>query len=133
MSLMIQPAKGSVHSRKRLGRGQGSDYGKTSGKGHKGQKARSGYNEKRGFEGGQQPLYKRLPKVGFVSRKLKPYVVNVDKHEKTISDMKTITLEELRVIFKFPKYIEKVKLIGKKASSFKAKIKDENVKSTNSK
>ena len=75
----LQPAPGSIRNRKRIGRGQGSGTGKTAGKGNKGQKARAGYNEKRGFEGGQQPLYKRLPKVGFTSRIEKPYVINIAK------------------------------------------------------
>lgn len=61
----LKPAKGAVKSEKRLGRGQGSGYGGTSGKGHKGQKADTGYNRRRGFEGGQTPLVRRLPKFGF--------------------------------------------------------------------
>ena len=63
----IKPAAGAKHARKRLGRGIGSGTGKTSGKGHKGQKARSGGYHKVGFEGGQMPLHRRLPKRGFVS------------------------------------------------------------------
>lgn len=55
----LQPAYGSTRERKRVGRGQGSGTGKTAGKGQNGQRSRAGYNEKRGFEGGQQPLYKR--------------------------------------------------------------------------
>lgn len=65
----LQPAKGSKHNSKRLGRGIGSGKGKTSGKGHKGQKARSGGGAKYGFEGGQMPIQRRLPKFGFSSRK----------------------------------------------------------------
>eukprot|EP00766_Chilomastix_caulleryi_P004038 gnl/Chilomastix_caulleri/5195.p1 GENE.gnl/Chilomastix_caulleri/5195~~gnl/Chilomastix_caulleri/5195.p1 ORF type:complete len:74 (+),score=8.39 gnl/Chilomastix_caulleri/5195:148-369(+) len=68
----LQPAAGSTKNVKRIGRGQGSGTGKTAGKGNKGQKARSGYNVKRGFEGGQQPLARRLPKIGFTSRTVKP-------------------------------------------------------------
>lgn len=64
----IKPAPGSQSARKRLGRGIGSGLGKTSGKGHKGQKARSGGYHKVGFEGGQMPLQRRLPKRGFKSR-----------------------------------------------------------------
>lgn len=64
----LSPAPGSVHAKKRLGRGIGSGLGKTSGKGHKGQKARSGGTVRPGFEGGQMPLQKRLPKYGFTSR-----------------------------------------------------------------
>ncbi len=67
----IQPASGSTHNSKRIGRGQGSGKGGTSTKGHKGQKARAGYSQKIGFEGGQMPLQRRLPKFGFnnISRK----------------------------------------------------------------
>lgn len=65
----LKPGEGSKSAKKRLGRGIGSTLGKTSGKGHKGQKARSGGFHKVGFEGGQMPLQRRLPKVGFKSRK----------------------------------------------------------------
>ena len=64
----LTPAKGSVKKRKRIGRGQGSGRGGTSTRGHKGQKSRSGYSRKKGFEGGQMPLQKRVPKYGFSSR-----------------------------------------------------------------
>src|SRR5210317_1233005 len=65
----IKPAEGSKPSRKRVGRGIGSGLGKTCGRGHKGQKSRAGGFHKVGFEGGQMPLQRRLPKVGFTSRK----------------------------------------------------------------
>lgn len=65
----LAPARGATHARKRVGRGEGSGHGKTSGKGNKGQKARSGPPSFIGFEGGQMPLQRRLPKVGFTSRK----------------------------------------------------------------
>ena len=61
----LKPAKGSTKSSKRIGRGQGSTRGGTSTRGHKGQKSRSGYSSKAGFEGGQMPLYRRVPKFGF--------------------------------------------------------------------
>jgi large subunit ribosomal protein L15 len=63
----LRPAKGSTHPTKRLGRGPGSGHGKTSGKGHKGQKARSGGHVRPGFEGGQMPLIRRVPKRGFTN------------------------------------------------------------------
>ncbi len=63
----LSPAKGSTHKKKRIGRGPGSGTGKTAGKGHKGQKSRSGYSHKIGFEGGQMPLQRRLPKRGFTN------------------------------------------------------------------
>jgi large subunit ribosomal protein L15 len=65
----LKPADGSTKDRKRVGRGIGSGLGKTAGRGHKGQKSRSGGFTKTGFEGGQMPLQRRLPKVGFTSRK----------------------------------------------------------------
>jgi large subunit ribosomal protein L15 len=71
----LQPSYGSTHSKKRLGRGHGSGLGKTSGKGHKGQKARSGGSIKPGFEGGQMPLQRRLPKRGFTPLSKKIYVL----------------------------------------------------------
>lgn len=61
----LKPAEGSTHSRKRIARGQGSGKGGTSTRGHKGAKSRSGYKRKRGFEGGQMPLFRRVPKFGF--------------------------------------------------------------------
>ena len=63
----LTPAKGSKHSRKRVGRGPGSGLGKTAGKGHKGQKSRSGYSRMAGFEGNQMPLVRRVPKRGFTN------------------------------------------------------------------
>ena len=65
----LSPAEGSTHAPKRVGRGIGSGLGKTRGRGHKGQKSRSGGSVKPGFEGGQMPLQRRLPKFGFTSRK----------------------------------------------------------------
>ncbi len=64
----LSPAEGSKSARKRVGRGQGSGWGKMGGRGHKGQKSRSGGMPKIGFEGGQMPLQRRLPKIGFTSR-----------------------------------------------------------------
>ena len=71
----LQPAPGSTKNRKRIGRGPGSGTGKTSGKGHKGQKARSGGSIKPGFEGGQMPLQRRLPKRGFTPLTRKEYAL----------------------------------------------------------
>ncbi|HEY9191041.1 MAG TPA: 50S ribosomal protein L15 [Sulfurovum sp.] len=122
----LQPAPGSTRNRKRVGRGQGSGTGKTSGRGQKGQKARSGYKAKRGFEGGQQPLYKRLPKVGFTSRIEKPYVINVEKI-KAIAELSEITLESIKSVHKLQKNVTKVKLIGVGAKDLASKIKDDAV------
>ena len=74
----LTPSKGANKKRKRVGRGAGSGLGKTSGKGHKGQKSRSGYSQRAGFEGGQMPLYRRVPKRGFCNIFAKKYaIVNV--------------------------------------------------------
>ena len=78
----LGPAAGSTTAPKRLGRGVGSGLGKTSGKGHKGAKARSGGGKRPGFEGGQMPLYRRVPKKGFTNIFRKEYVaINVDRLE----------------------------------------------------
>jgi len=122
----LQPAPGSTKNRKRVGRGQGSGTGKTAGRGNKGQKSRSGYSRKRGFEGGQMPLYKRLPKVGFTSRVEKPYVINVEKI-KAVAELAEITLESIRSVHKLGKSVTKVKLIGASAKDLATKIKDEAV------
>ncbi|WP_292658056.1 50S ribosomal protein L15 [Nitratifractor sp.] len=122
----LQPAPGSTHSKKRVGRGQGSGTGKTAGRGQKGQKSRTGYSRKRGFEGGQQPLYKRLPKVGFVSHVEKPYVINVDRI-KAVAELEEITLETIRGVHKLGKNVTRVKLIGTGAKALASKIKDDAV------
>ncbi|MEA1897466.1 MAG: 50S ribosomal protein L15 [Bacteroidota bacterium] len=69
----LKPAKGSTHKEKRIGRGQGSGKGRTATRGHKGQKSRSGYSRKVGFEGGQMPLQRRVPKFGFKNINRKEY------------------------------------------------------------
>ncbi|MGN7471745.1 50S ribosomal protein L15 [Brevibacillus sp. SAFN-007a] len=71
----LKPAEGSRHTRKRIGRGIGSGTGKTAGKGHKGQNARSGGGVRLGFEGGQNPLYRRLPKRGFTNISRKEFAI----------------------------------------------------------
>jgi len=122
----LQPAPGSTRNRKRVGRGQGSGTGKTAGRGNKGQKSRTGYSRKRGFEGGQMPLYKRLPKVGFTSKIEKPYVINVEKI-KAIAELDEITLESIKSVHKLQKTVSRVKLIGASAKELASKIKDEAV------
>src|SRR3970040_950715 len=75
----LRPPKGAKHAKKRIGRGQGSGNGKTAGRGHKGAKSRSGFTFKRGFEGGQMPLHRRVPKRGFHNPFRVEYeVVNLD-------------------------------------------------------
>lgn len=122
----LQPACGSTKDIKRVGRGQGSGMGKTSTRGHKGQKSRTGYKSKKAFEGGQQPLARRLPKVGFTSRVVKPYSINVDRVPAILA-LDEITVEAIRAISRFSKTQTRVKLIGAGAKELQSKIKDENV------
>ena len=91
----LSPAEGSKPSAKRVGRGIGSGLGKTSGRGHKGQKSRSGGGVKPGFEGGQMPLQRRLPKFGFTSRTAR-YVAEVRLPELTKVDGDTVDLAALK-------------------------------------
>lgn len=94
----LKPAKGSVRDNKRLGRGQGSGKGSTSGRGHKGAKSRSGYSRKIGFEGGQMPLQRRIPKFGFKNNNKIVYkAVNLDVLEALASQTKSadINIESL--------------------------------------
>jgi len=122
----LQPAPGSTKNRKRVGRGQGSGTGKTAGRGNKGQKSRSGYSQKRGFEGGQMPIQKRLPKIGFTSKIEKPYVINVEKI-KAVAELSEITLESIKSVHKLGKSVKRVKLIGASAKDLAAKIKDDSI------
>jgi large subunit ribosomal protein L15 len=122
----LTPSEGSTKNRKRKGRGQGSGMGKTASRGSNGQKSRTGYSQKRGFEGGQQPLQRRLPKVGFSSRVVKPYSINVEKVTK-IADLTEITIESIKTVHKVQGSVKKIKLIGKGAKDLASKIKDENI------
>src|SRR5882724_2423864 len=92
----LRPAKGSTHKKKRVGRGPGSGLGKTAGRGEKGQKSRSGYSRKVGFEGGQMPLHRRLPKRGFTNIFKKRWLeVNLTALEKHFSANEEVTPELL--------------------------------------
>ena len=94
----LKPAKGSVKHSKRVGRGQGSGKGGTSTRGHKGAKARSGYSRKIGFEGGQMPIYRRLPKFGFKNINRVEYVgINIDVLNK-LNEAKQIENFDLEVL-----------------------------------
>ena len=95
----IKPAEGATKGRKRIGRGQGSGYGGTSTRGHKGAKSRSGYSSKIGFEGGQMPLQRRVPKFGFTNINRVEYKgINLDTLQNLSDKLKVtdITLEILR-------------------------------------
>jgi large subunit ribosomal protein L15 len=122
----LTPADNSTKNRKRKGRGQGSGMGKTASRGANGQKSRSGYSQKRGFEGGQQPLQRRLPKVGFSSRVVKPYTINIEKVTK-IADLAEITIESIKSVHKVQGSVKKIKLIGAGAKDLASKIKDKNI------
>lgn len=92
----LKPPKGATKKRKRVGRGQGSTDGKTSGRGHKGQKARSGGNIPAYFEGGQMPLQRRVPKVGFTNRFQKVYdIVNLADLERVFEEGDTVDAASL--------------------------------------
>lgn len=91
----LSPAEGSKHAPKRVGRGIGSGLGKTGGRGHKGLKSRSGGSVKPGFEGGQMPLQRRLPKFGFTSRQAK-YVAEVRLNELTAVNAEVVDLAALK-------------------------------------
>lgn len=95
----LKPAKGSISSDKRIGRGQGSGHGGTSTRGHKGAKSRSGYSTKIGFEGGQMPLQRRVPKFGFKNINRVEYkAINLDAIQQIVDrkNITDITLEVLR-------------------------------------
>ena len=93
----LRPPKGAKHAKKRVGRGQGSGHGKTAGRGHKGAQSRSGYKRKRGFEGGQMPLHRRVPKRGFHNPFRVEYrVVNLDVIAERFDAGAEVTPEMLR-------------------------------------
>jgi len=95
----LQPSAGSKHSKKRVGRGQGSGQGTQAGRGHKGAQSRSGYKFKRGFEGGQMPLHRRVPKRGFHNPSRTEYsVVNLDTLAERFDAGTVVTPELLREI-----------------------------------
>ena len=109
----VHPAEGATFTRKRLGRGVGSGTGKTSGKGHKGQNARSGGGVRPGFEGGQLPLFRRLPKRGFSNAMFKTVyaTINVSDLEK-FEDGAVVTPELLKEMGILKKQLAGVKVLG---------------------
>ena len=108
----LQPAVGSTTAAKRVGRGVGSGLGKTSGKGHKGAKARSGGGKRPGFEGGQMPLYRRVPKRGFTNIFGTEYAaVNVERLE-VFNDGDVVTVDELLAKKIIRKPMDGVKIMG---------------------
>ncbi len=107
----LQPAEGSTRDRKRVGRGIGSGLGKTGGRGHKGQKSRSGGFHKVGFEGGQMPLQRRLPKVGFRSR-MAAATGEVRLHELAAVDADVVDLKALQAANILPRSVSHAKVIA---------------------
>ena len=109
----LSPAPGSAKKAWRKGRGPGSGNGKTAGKGHKGQNARSGGGVRPGFEGGQLPLYRKLPKRGFHNRFAKSYaVVNVGTLNDRFSDGDVVNFESLREKGVLSKKLDGIKVLG---------------------
>ena len=104
----IKPAAGSKHSKRRVGRGIGSGLGKTAGRGHKGQKSRAGGFHKVGFEGGQMPLQRRLPKRGFKSAALK------FADEVSLSDLQALSIDEVDLLA-----LKQAGLVGQRARNVK--------------
>lgn len=107
----IKPSAGAKHARRRVGRGIGSGLGKTAGRGHKGQKARSGGYHKVGFEGGQMPLQRRLPKRGFKSHLLKfnAEVSLTDLQRLGVEEVDLLTLKQARLIGELAKVVKVIK------------------------
>ena len=121
----LQPAEGSVKNQgKRVGRGQGSGKGGTATRGHKGAKSRSGYSKKIGFEGGQMPLQRRVPKFGFNNRNRKEYQgVNLDTLQKLVDNGKINDTVDLQTLLdnRLATKTDLVKILGR--GELKAKLK----------
>ena len=120
----LKPAAGSTHSRRRIGRGPGSGLGGTSTRGHKGAKQRSGYSRKIGFEGGQMPLQRRVPKFGFKNINRVEYkAINVDVLEKLAAakNLTKVTVDDL-VAAGFINGKQKVKILGNGALTVKLEV-----------
>ncbi len=109
----LSPAEGSKKSRKIIGRGPASGQGKTAGKGHKGAKARAGYSRRPGFEGGQMPLQRRLPKRGFTNIFRTEYaIVNVSSLEERFEENAVVDTNALKACGLIKKELDGVKILG---------------------
>lgn len=128
----LKPNPGAKHRTKRLGCGESSGQGKTSGKGHKGQKARSGGSIRPGFEGGQMPLHRRLPKRGFNNKTFadKIAVVNLTHLDERFEDGATVSEETLRECGLVKGRYDGVKLLGQGEVSKKLTIKVDYISAT---
>ncbi|MCF8218336.1 MAG: 50S ribosomal protein L15 [Bacteroidales bacterium] len=123
----LKPAKGAVKTKKRLGRGEGSGFGDTASKGHKGAQSRSGYKRRSGFEGGQMPLYRRVPKYGFKNHFRKSYtVVNLATLQKLV-DERSITSFDNQVFIEngLVGKNDNVKILGKGELNAKVDVKSD--------
>lgn len=121
----LKPAKGSLKKGKRIGRGQGSGRGGTSTRGHKGAKSRSGYSKKMGFEGGQMPLYRRIPKFGFKNFNREEYHgINVDVLQQ-LADAKKINIINPETLFEngLVSKNKKIKILGRGELKTKLEVK----------
>ena len=128
----LQPTPGSKHRSRRVGRGESSGLGKTSGKGHKGQKARSGASIRPGFEGGQMPLARRLPKKGFNNAQFKTQyaIVNLSDLELKFSDGDEVNEESLRALGLVKGRFDGVKVLAKGEVSKKLTVSVEKISAT---
>lgn len=120
----LKPAKGSVNSEKRIGRGQGSGHGGTSTRGHKGAQSRSGYSSKSGFEGGQMPIQRRLPKFGFTNNNRIEYkAINISTLVE-LAEKRNVSVIDLETLSQFGLVARKdrVKILGDGALSMKLEV-----------
>lgn len=108
----LKRTRGANRQRKRIGRGPGSGQGKTAGKGHKGQKSRSGYSARAGFEGGQMPLYRRIPKRGFTNIFAKKFAILNVRDLNRFEEGSTITPEMLKEQGVVGKNVDGVRVLG---------------------
>lgn len=121
----LKPAKGSVKGSKRIGRGQGSGKGGTSTRGHKGAKSRSGYSQKLGFEGGQMPLQRRVPKFGFTSpNRVEVKPINLDTIQRLVDDL-NVTVVDFKLLVEHGLYKKKdrIKILGRGELKSKVDVK----------
>ena len=121
----LKPAKGSVKKRKRIARGIGSGHGQTATRGHKGAKSRSGYKQKRGFEGGQMPIQMRLPKIGFSNPTRKAYTpINVDRLAEIAKKYNLATIDPATLVeHKIVRKKDRVKILASGELSDKLEVK----------
>ncbi len=121
----LKPAEGSTKNRKRIGRGTGSGRGGTSTKGHKGAQSRSGYSKKAGFEGGQMPLQRRVPKFGFKNINRVEYRgVNLDILQKLVDTKKLVTIDiEAFVLHGLASKNDRIKVLGRGELKSKVEVK----------